>query len=636
MDNLLKIFRYKRVFYLYILFGPLLAMAQNQAEKGLPFITNFQSKEYQAHPQNWAIAEDDNGVMYFGNSVCLLEYDGVKWRRLYTSNNTTVRSLTKDKNGRIYFGGYGDFGYLAPDSLGLNQERSLLKYVPEAYRNFNDVWTISATNEGIYFQSRERIFRLKQKSGAPKEKWEVKVWESPNKYMFAFYLDGTYYVHQQGVGLLKMVGDSLTLVPGSEFIGKERMQVMLPYTSTDEINKNSASKKYLVGLFYTGLYIYDGKTFTHFKSEADTIFKSSLLYKGAQLSDGSYALSTAGKGLVEIDAKGKIIQHIKRDVGLQDETVYAVYTARNGSLWLGLDNGISRVETASAFTQFAIQSGITNSVLTAARFEGALYLGTTNGILEFNSSNAKFEVIKNGLLTNQIFNFLQDSDKLLIPADGFYYLKDKTTHLIRASVSGDLQMQSVYILKKTPGVLLAAIAGGLVIFSKNTLNKSTGTITTANEWSYVGKVDVITDNIWSFAEQSDGKVWLGTSNGGALKLSNIVDQYGLPDLKNIKIERFGTEHGLTKGNIHVFSIPGKNCLYQTPQCSITMHSRINLLAIVFLEQWVLEMTPMNTIWRLTNGEEYGSTLEKKLLWQFRSLMENTRLKKLHFFLLPTG
>lgn len=527
--------------------------AQNVSEKGLPFITNYQAKEYQAHPQNWAITQDNDGIMYIGNSICLLEYDGVKWRNINLGTNKVIRSLINDKNGRIYFGSYGDFGYLAPDSLGQRQEQSLMKFIPEAYRNFNDVWTIAETHDGIYFQTRERLFRLKQKSTAPNEDWEVKVWESPNKFMYAFYLDGTYFVHQQGVGLLKMVNDSLVLIPGSEFIGKERMQVMLPYKSTDVANKNANGKQYLVGLFYTGLYIFDGKSFTHLATEADPILKSTTLYKGTQLNEGTYALSTTGKGLIIIDAKGKTLQRINRDVGLQDESVYGVFTDRSGSLWLALDNGISRVETSSPATQFTIQSGITTGVLSAIRFDGTMYLGTSNGLMRFNRNNSKFEAIKD-IQTNQIFHIIADGDKLLVPSDGLYFIKDNKTNLIRASIGGDLQIQSVYILKKTPGILLAGIAGGLAIFSKNQNIEGSKT---SDEWHFIGKVNKVREDIWSVVERSDGSVWLGAANNGVFKLSNFVDKNGVIDIEKINVERFGTEQGLSKGAIHVFSVPGK-------------------------------------------------------------------------------
>jgi ligand-binding sensor domain-containing protein len=215
-----------------------------------------------------------------------------------------------------------------------------------------------------------------------------------------------------------MTDDKLVLIKGSEFIGNERIQVMLPYPAT-----KAGDKQYLLGLFYSGLYLFDGKIFTHFVSEADNLFRSATLYKGAQLTDSSYALSTTGKGLVIINKNGKIIQLLNRDVGLQDETVYTVFTDKQGTLWLGLDNGISRVETSSPFTQFTIQSGISNAVLSLCRFEDKLYLGTANGLIRFNDQKEKFEPVQS-LGTNQIFNLIVDKDLLLVPADGLYSIKN--------------------------------------------------------------------------------------------------------------------------------------------------------------------------------------------------------------------
>jgi hypothetical protein len=135
--------------------------------------------------------------------------------------------------------------------------------------------------------------------------------------MYAFYVDGVYYVHQQELGLFKMVDDSLVLIPGSEFLGKERVQVMLPY------NKNEHDKEYLLGMFYSGCYLFDGKQFSKMKIQADSLLGATL-YKAAILQDGSYALALAGKGLLVIDKTGKTLSLINRETGLQDESVYSV------------------------------------------------------------------------------------------------------------------------------------------------------------------------------------------------------------------------------------------------------------------------------------------------------------------------
>ena len=523
--------------------------AQNNAEKGLPFITNYPAKIYKALPQTWCIQEDDRGIMYFGIQGYILEYDGVKWKKILcgTTGSSVIRSLAKNKNGIIYYGGSGDMGYLDKDSLGQTISRSLIGQLPAAYRNFYDVWTTYSTDQGIYFQSREYIFRISEKKNGENEKREVKVWKPKTKFMFAFYLDGNYFVHQQGSGLYKMNNDSLEFIPGSEFIGKERMQVMLPYKSS------ANEKQYLCGLFYSGLYLFDGKTFKPFATKADDVITSgSLLYKGLQLSNGNYVLSTTGKGLVIIDAQGNLLQKINRDVGLQDESVYGVYIDKRGMLWLALDNGISKVDIASPITQFALQSGINTGVLSIKRFEGNLYIGTTNGLLRFNNTNKVFEPVP-GIPQNQIFDLLQDGNTLLVPGDGLFAIRDKKAFMIRASVSADLTISGLYISKKYPDILLAGGNYGIALFQrKKDLNKGSG------NWQFEGYVSGIPDQIWTFGENKDGSIWCGTQNGVVYKLTLQVDENGHLDIKKTVAEKFGAQNGLINGLGATVNINGVN------------------------------------------------------------------------------
>ena len=166
----------------------LLLKAQPNPEKGLPLITNYTPKTFKALPQAWCAIEDSRGIMYFGVQATILEYDGVKWRKVIFKGTppAVVRSFARDKNGLIYYGASGDFGYLAQDSLGQTQAVSLREYVPEAYRNFYDVWTIYVNGSEVYFQSREFIFRLNEKK-------EVKTWIPKTKFMYAFFYDNTNY-----------------------------------------------------------------------------------------------------------------------------------------------------------------------------------------------------------------------------------------------------------------------------------------------------------------------------------------------------------------------------------------------------------------------------------------------------------
>ena len=145
------------------------SVAQSIAEKGVPFIKNYQAKDYNGNPQNWCIIEDSSGLMYFGNEGYLLQYDGVKWKKIFFPGSIAValRSLAQDKSGANFFmDPTSDFGYLAKDSLGQTHSTifPLKKYVPDSAKEFFDrLDYIIATDKGIYFQSRDTHIPVCQK-----------------------------------------------------------------------------------------------------------------------------------------------------------------------------------------------------------------------------------------------------------------------------------------------------------------------------------------------------------------------------------------------------------------------------------------------------------------------------------------
>ena len=515
--------------------------AQDDGEKGLPFITNYSAKTYKAPPQNFSIIEDNRGFMYFGIQNGILEYDGVKWRRvIFKEVPPIVRAMARSEDGTIFYGGVGDFGYLSMDSVGQTNAVSLKDLIPDQFRNFYDVWTIYTNGPEILIQSREYIFRIVDKK-------LVRVWIPVSKFMYAFSLGNEYFVHQQGVGLLRLVNDSLKLIPGSEFVGQERMQVMLPYHSPGAPS-SSGPKSYLLGLFYSGFFIYDGKTFKPVKTEADFYLKSATLYKAEKLANGNVIVSTTGKGLVTLDSTGKVVQLINRDVGLQDESVYAVYTDSRGTIWLGLDNGISRVETSSPLTQFTAQSGIKTSTLSIARFNGQLYLGTTNGLLRLNSKTGQFEEIKE-VPPNQTFALLKDGNTLLVPNDGLFAIRDDKVSLLRPSIGGDMQLTGIYLSKNNPNMLLGGATFGVAVFLRDKITST---------WRFEGFVPNLDDQLWTFAENKDGSFWAGTQNGTVYLVTPAYDAKGQPDVKRFVYEKFGEEHGLRKAAGSVFNIKGEN------------------------------------------------------------------------------
>ena len=70
----------------------------------IPLTTTFNTNDYDGGIQNWDIKEDKRGFIYVANNFGLLEYDGVSWRRYVVQNNTRLRSVFVDMDGRIYGG----------------------------------------------------------------------------------------------------------------------------------------------------------------------------------------------------------------------------------------------------------------------------------------------------------------------------------------------------------------------------------------------------------------------------------------------------------------------------------------------------------------------------------------------------
>lgn len=504
------------------------AQTDNTAETGLPFITNYTPKQFHAPPQMWAAIEDNRGIMYFGAQAALLEYDGITWRRVKFDGKppSVIRSLAKDKSGKIYYGSAGDFGYLNYDSSGYTHAVPMIDLVPKENRDFFDVWTIHIASDGVYFQSREYIFRISDDR-------QVKVWNPKTKFMYAFYLDGVYYVHEQGIGLLKLVNDSLQLIPGSEYLGQERMQVMLPYQEAGQ-KPGVSSGKYLVGLFYAGLFLFDGKTFKPFKTDADNLIRTATLYKGLLFPDGNYGLSTTGKGIAIINSEGKIVKMINRDVGLQDESVYALYASHDGTLWMALDNGISRMETASPFTQFTNQSGINTATLSLARYKDKLYLGTTNGLLQYNEKNGKFEA-NDVIPPNQTFNLLNDGEQMLVANDGLFSVRNGKTQIIQPSISGNMQLSGLFRSKNYPNILLGGSTFGVAVFHKGKPNEN---------WKFMGHIPNLDDQFWSFTDNKDGSFWAGSQSGVAYRVMPAFLADGRPDMSKFTFRKFGEADGL--------------------------------------------------------------------------------------------
>ena len=247
-------------------------------ETGTYVFQHYSAKEYKASPQNWDIAQDHRGVMYFANLDGLLEFDGNSWRLLRLPAKSFVRSVSVDSRGTVYVGGVGEFGLLKPDATGTMAFVSLTSRIPKQDRAFADVWRILPTPKGVYFSALSRLFRVNNDG-------TIKVWRPEKKFARAFYVLNSLYVQTAGTGLMRMGSDDQL----SPVVGGERF-------ASDVVNAASQTGDTAIITTASHLYRLTQAGVEPFPTAADSYFTSGLAYDVHVLHDGEIAVGTRKGG----------------------------------------------------------------------------------------------------------------------------------------------------------------------------------------------------------------------------------------------------------------------------------------------------------------------------------------------------
>ncbi len=544
--------------------GPITATAQTAVittneEAGLPFIQNFNPKIEGIDNQNWGILQDHRGVMYFGNNAGVLEYDGVSWRLIVTPNKSVVRSLAQDANGRIYVGARSEFGYLAPDSVGQLQYKSLLEHIAPDKRDFFDAWQTLASSHGIYFRTNKYLFRWQpdqQLAGnletllarGSEFGGTLNIWPAQTSFHVAFSVLDTIYIRQREIGLMKLTGDSLQLVPDGERFADERVYVMLPFRSptTEKVGtEQGEGKKILVGSRRKGFFLYNGFTFDPFQTEADAFLFANQLYHGAALSDGTFALATIRGGVAIIDQQGRLRQIINTQVGLSEDITWFAYPEPGGTggLWLALNSGLARVEIPSPLSLYSDKSGLKGNINAVVRHAGRLYAANSFGVNYLLPPSTPGDLptfLPVDGFSLGVWSILSVDGDLLAATDrGVYQIKHDQAFQLNSLIS-----LALYHSRYNPNVVLVGLQEGLAVLQK-----------VDKQWRLIGRVEGVSEDIWTIVEEKPSILWLGTNNHGVLRLE--LDLSGLSGTQEkliAAVEGYGREQNLPAGSVRVFFI----------------------------------------------------------------------------------
>lgn len=103
----------------FILFLTLLTITTTAYAYSIrPHIINITRAQYHADNKNWSVGQDQKGVMYFGNDIGLLEFDGMEWRLNRIPKSLIARSIAVQSHQTIFTGSYEEFGRWDRDISG--------------------------------------------------------------------------------------------------------------------------------------------------------------------------------------------------------------------------------------------------------------------------------------------------------------------------------------------------------------------------------------------------------------------------------------------------------------------------------------------------------------------------------------
>ncbi len=354
-----------KIFFKYILIILIASSASGNSygqikNIGIPFIVNHTRESYAASTQNWSITQNDKGFLYFGNNDGILEYDGRAWRVFQLPNNSVVRSVMSIGD-TIFAGGFEEIGFLAPSSGGDLVYQSLNHLIPEEYKNFDEVWRIFQSGNTIIFQSFLYIFSYN--NGA------IQVTEPESNFSLMHQSENILFVVDKDIGLMHLENGRLQLLSENPVFFRNEIRSVLA------ISRN----QFLIATSNEGIFSWDGEALTPWDSEVNKYLQDHMPFTALKLSNGNIAWGSLNNGLFITDQNGKIIQHLNRLKGLQNNTILSLFEDKRKNLWLGLDNGIDFIEISSPLSYINFNYNIETAYASIVHND-ILYVGTNQGL----------------------------------------------------------------------------------------------------------------------------------------------------------------------------------------------------------------------------------------------------------------
>ena len=471
------------------------------SELGLPILRTWKRLDYKANVQFFSPYQADNGLMYFGNQMAVLEYDGRDWRILKLPVSF-ARTISPGPAGQIIIGDEDIIGYLDAPSLGDIEPifHDLRGELPEPLRRFGRVRDIKCRGDVVWFSTDRALLRWDGQTitGTPfsigrggklAEDGPNLIWHRPE--------DGLYRIFPDG---------SFRIVSKSPNWKGDQGAVLLPLPAGRMLALFSDGRAH-----YVNLQSGESAPWPH---EGESILSSSNVMAAITLQDGGIAVGTEQAGLIVFSAQGHLERQITPASGLPHPTVFAIVEDRDGALWLSTANGPARFDRRAPATVFlpgasGIGEGPVNDIV---RHNGQFYYLSNDGLFVLQPSTgtaepATFSRVEAMPIRAKLQSLLSHPSGLLIlSSEGLERLTEQGMELLEKTGEGATNFSQS---TSDDSRLFLTTASGVTV----------GRIDARGAWHNEGAIAGLDAECYDAIEDTDGTLWVTTLNKGVFRVT---------------------------------------------------------------------------------------------------------------------
>lgn len=413
---------------------------------GIPRVVHYTRNDFSSHPQFWVMCQADDGIFYFGNKEGAHAFDAEQWHKVHLPNHSAVLSLLHASDGKVYAGGFNEFGVIEKDELGKYSFSSMLDLLSPEERNMGNISFIHEVQGHVVFLSYNKLIAVSRNKAA------IIPAINGNFTFSAAINDKLFLRDEEGVKSVDL--ESLAIKPAfsASDLNHEDLVAMLPGSLPHQI------------LLVTS----QGSLFTFDPDTGSVVFvrhitagtSRPVVTSAVRSSSGIYYFGTLGAQIIALDGNGQILANDGKYGELQDNTVLHLFESREGGLWALLNNGIDCIDVSSPVSTLLENA----SVLDAVVSEGRLYVATHQGVFAAEAAASPLRFRKIAGLDGLAYSLgIFDGQLLCSHERGLFAISDSGVKPI-----GDVRgVWKVIPVKGKPGYYLACTYSGLFLLQSD-------------------------------------------------------------------------------------------------------------------------------------------------------------------------